>query len=514
MDRTAFEAHFSLEIGEDLKSYIVNQALLHSRYFFVKRMNAATQRGICTHCKSNHVVESDAALKHNQPWVCEKCKSIVQVKSIGRGRGKMFDSMYVIWYEKSLVNSQAITATGYYVSLDYRENMLGELTIDPVSRYLFADGKALMMKPISYYNRDEVWVFTKNAYSLVGKSYVARECEQAVESLKAAVQGTPFVYSQWEHYFSQNIDLVKYFTIFTKYPYVEYLLKMGMNHLVDIMVDGLSMKGSINHRGKTIDAVLGIDKVERRAWKESGIEMTPMLLKTYKYFKDRNVPISWETAGLCGQLIDGSYYKSKMELLYSLNINDKQMIRYALKQSKKGTGYDTRITSILTSWTDYLGECEELGMNLSEDRVLFPNNLHTAHQKTSKKVQLKKDEIVNQKIRMLQPSLNKLRFESSGLIIRPAVNTEELFEEGKKLSHCVGGYAKRYSEGSIAIMVIRHQDDPDKPFYTMEIDLDDKNIRQCRGFKNKAPTKEIESFIEVFKKSKLSKWKKERKVAV
>ena len=33
-----FEAHFSSEVSEDLKSYIIDEALLHSRYFYVKRM--------------------------------------------------------------------------------------------------------------------------------------------------------------------------------------------------------------------------------------------------------------------------------------------------------------------------------------------------------------------------------------------------------------------------------------------------------------------------------------------
>ncbi|MDX7255043.1 hypothetical protein, partial [Klebsiella pneumoniae] len=57
----------------------------------------------------------------------------------------MFDQVYVVWYEKSLIDPKAITATGYKVSIDYREDMNGELSIVPVTRYLFENGKATMM---------------------------------------------------------------------------------------------------------------------------------------------------------------------------------------------------------------------------------------------------------------------------------------------------------------------------------------------------------------------------------
>ena len=51
------------------------------------------------------------------------------------------------------------------------------------------------------------------------------------------------------------------------------------------------------------------------------------------------------------------------------------------------------------------------------------------------------------------------------------------------LSHCVGGYADRHTNGKLSIMFLRRKDEPDKPYYTIEVG-NDLTIRQCRGYKN------------------------------
>lgn len=52
-------------------------------------------------------------------------------------------------------------------------------------------------------------------------------------------------------------------------------------------------------------------------------------------------------------------------------------------------------------------------------------------------------------------------------------------------------------------MFVRETNEPDEPFYTME--LKHGQIFQCRGYGNEDPTAEVQTFIELFKKNKLSK---------
>ena len=96
----------------------------------------------------------------------------------------------------------------------------------------------------------------------------------------------------------------------------------------------------------------------------------------------------------------------------------------------------------------------------------------------------------------------------------PASSQNELIEEGKALAHCVGGYAERCSKGETDIIFIRKNDEPNKPFVTMEVR--ENEVVQVRAFKNRKPTEEVLEFVEEFKKqvlNKLSKKKKRKKVA-
>ncbi|UTW69886.1 hypothetical protein KHA80_03085 [Anaerobacillus sp. HL2] len=58
-------------------------------------------------------------------------------KQAGRGRGKMIDKAYVILVREVKINTRAITATGYNVSMNYTEDMSGVTTYDPVAKYVF-----------------------------------------------------------------------------------------------------------------------------------------------------------------------------------------------------------------------------------------------------------------------------------------------------------------------------------------------------------------------------------------
>ncbi|MGG0888945.1 PcfJ domain-containing protein [Cytobacillus horneckiae] len=434
----------------------------------------------------------------------------------------MIDRVYVVWYEKSIADTQAITATGYYVSMDYREDMMGETSIIPAARYLFENGKATM-KHRSYYisgtpedgtmKYENGWTLARKPFSMLNKNSFTVNSEQSVESLKKAIEGTIFTYSQWEYYYRQNVDLVKFFAIFSKYPFVEYLMKMGMTKVVTSMVDNWNLYRCINFRGKTMEKILGLNKKEIKDWKASGIEMTPALLSTYKWFKRRNVKISWQSAKSCDSLVTGSYYMTRFARLQK-HLSNEQIIRYAENQIRKEPKRHRSIINVIISWTDYLTECKDLGIDITQEKALLPNSLYKAHQKTSRSIKLKKDEIVNQKIEKLQPTLKHYHYESQELFIRAAVSTEELFEEGKKLIHCVGRYANSYAEGKIAILFIRKKKEPNTSFYTVEIDIQTNRITQCRGYDNELATKEVEEFVEKFKIARLTKKLKERKMAI
>ncbi|MDX7255056.1 hypothetical protein, partial [Klebsiella pneumoniae] len=62
--------------------------------------------------------------------------------------------------------------------------------------------------------------------------------------------------------------------------------------------------------------------------------MTPALLSTYKWFKRRNVSISWETAHSCESLTTGSYYMDRLAYLQT-HLPTEHIMRFAVNQVKK-----------------------------------------------------------------------------------------------------------------------------------------------------------------------------------
>ena len=92
---------------------------------------------------------------------------------------------------------------------------------------------------------------------------------------------------------------------------------------------------------------------------------------------------------------------------------------------------------------------------------------------------------------------NQLEFISDGFIIRPADGSEELLKEGTTLHHCVyTNYSSLYLQGKTVICLIRKLSEPDEPFYTLEINTEYTNIKQVRGKRNCAATKEVKIFVD------------------
>jgi hypothetical protein len=153
-------------------------------------------------------------------------------------------------------------------------------------------------------------------------------------------------------------------------------------------------------------------------------------------------------------------------------------------------------------------------MDLSEQRYLFPNCLRSAHQSTSSKVRLKKNEKIDVLLKeRVQNELQQFNTERGGYIIRAASSTEELFAEGKALNNCVGSYAEDYALGKTNLFVIRLVEEPDKPLYTCEVWPQSWKVIQLRGYKNQNAPKKIQLLMESFLSNVKEKvGKKKRKI--
>jgi hypothetical protein len=498
--------HMNFSITEEIEKYATEIALKESRYLFTRR-ERKHQYAYCTHC---HVEYESFGLRHSELEQCPKCKSYCTVKASGRSRKYMFDEGYFTYYEKSVKDPTVITAKGIHAFRDYRgdyKNIKTKYWIEAV--YIFQMGDSRMFKS-DYFRRDSFYKCS-SVHSLINylenKTYIKSTCYSR-ESISNVVEGTPFQYSTWEQY--SDDDMVRFFSLYSKYPCIEQLTKVDCNEIVESKLYGNKTYSAINWRGKTIFKILRITKKDLKEIRATNVSITPLFLRLYQISKKDKSNLA--IAEL--KSIERSYGLYFSELQSMLQYASLKKVNDYIKRQYDNKGKKSRYYSqhyVLTDWKDYIADCIKLGMNVSKESVLFPKNLHSAHQNTIKQIKLKADEELNKKIKQRITDVNKqYAFKFGGLLIRAAESSNELIAEGEALSHCVGTYTDRYARGETNILVIRKETEADKPFYTMEIR--NNEIIQVRGKRNCKPTENVEALIEAFKDVKLQKKKDKIKI--
>ena len=192
---------------------------------------------------------------------------------------------------------------------------------------------------------------------------------------------------------------------------------------------------------------------------------------------------------------------------------------YLEKQKKKYT-----LKAPYPTYADYLKDCmrlsDDYGMghiyNLADKSILFPQNLHQAHQTTIELIaieterrraldaQRREAEIAKQladmekKYKKIRPKLEeKYSYQADGYAIIIPPNVEDFTREGLEMHNCVGGYKERVASASTQVVYIRKLDDMDKSFGTMEISTKE-TIIQARGKYNKDLPEDAEAFVKKF----------------
>lgn len=92
------------------------------------------------------------------------------------------------------------------------------------------------------------------------------------------------------------------------------------------------------------------------------------------------------------------------------------------------------------------------------------------------------------------PKVKEFEYSDDNYLIIACPELKDLIYEGTELHHCVGSYTDSVGHGREYILFLRKKEEPDKPFYTINITTDNK-VRQIHGFRNCNVTAEISKFI-------------------
>lgn len=170
---------------------------------------------------------------------------------------------------------------------------------------------------------------------------------------------------------------------------------------------------------------------------------------------------------------------------------------------------------------DYIRWLEKMGYDMRNGFNLYPRDFSRAHDEKSKEYVKFQDGKAKEDARRFKELLKEFRKEATnaepmklklgGLFIRLPKKLDELKSEGESLHHCVGTYRDKVARGETMVFFIRREEEPEKPYYTLEWK---GKVVQCRGFRNCGMTPEVRAFVEAFQKHAEEHWdalRKERK---
>ena len=279
---------------------------------------------------------------------------------------------------------------------------------------------------------------------------------------------------------------------FHQYPSLEALYKCGMKNAVEDFI--YNPKLNLKKKEHEPHKILGISK-----------ELFRELRK-----RDEKQEFVKKCVGLQNVTSD---VKMILEVAHTMAPRDIELFfeKNHMPLNKTLRYYNKLDTYNRITYLDYIGMARDAGSDMTNEFVIFPRDLERAHdamidirdrekRKKEREEAKKKDADIE---RVYKNIKKKFSYEDEKYLLRPARSNVEIVKEGQTQHICVGyaGYTDKMIAGESYILFLRRKEEPDKPFYTVEISPEYKII-QRHGKYNKEgeEKKEVDLFLEKFRR--------------
>lgn len=295
---------------------------------------------------------------------------------------------------------------------------------------------------------------------------------------------------------SKKPNISAYMNIYVKRPNVENLVVQGLGNFLNDCFYSKSYyspmqsipDGYLNLKAAKPHEILGLNKEEYNVFRAE--KWTVRQLNWYRQnrclveLRDTRELFKWDIYELD-------------ELLRLIPKGYMKLFRYICKQKQQAKN----IVVNIRYYRDYLDMAQENGDDITSEKVLYPQKLVNAHDYQIKRKKYKEDKELLEAFKNKAKNYEKYTFfdEELGLFVAVAKSEKELHDEGEKLHHCVGSYAKRHARGETSIFFVRKISEPDTPYYTVELSeplhrSGKVEILQNRGYKNCDRTPDVVEF--------------------
>lgn len=427
--------------------------------------------------------------------LCPQCGAEAEVHHSSHiGKSSCMQQLFPINLQKLKDNKVALLQ--WVAQKNVNNN--GDVSIDvlPCEGFVFEKRKSIRLNGQAsnfYYKYFKgTWSQMKRSTDTFGSS----KKEYFVNLDAHTLDGTVLENAKFYEYCNATAECypVSYLRIYQKYPYIENLVMQKASKLInEYMVHSCNgyygptvtyaRLGGINLKERQPAKMLELTKTEfkqavKGKWGKQELEF---------YKKYRAKGLKPEDMKECRKY---SFYQ--LENCFEYEANMPKLFAYIEKQKKHYPSQHNLITPQYIY--DYWDMVKSNGGDLAQSIVKFPKAIIKAHDEEVKKTKALENEKYRQAFACLAEKYSKFAFSSDGLCIRIAEQPEELTHEGKTLNHCVGRYIETHSKGEHCIFFIRKEESPDKPFFTLELDISNMKVLQNRGKLNCPRTEGVAMF--------------------
>lgn len=282
-------------------------------------------------------------------------------------------------------------------------------------------------------------------------------------------------------------DFIELLTAACFYPkQVEWLVKLGLQDAVrDLAGRGVKNAAAVKWNANTPAEFLGCGVKELDAiTKES--DQPLMALRIYRALHDMTPAATPEECAALADCADDRALRVLLPRMKRYGLRIPKLMSYLEKIRHHGkTRWGNN--AALSAYADYITAADGCGLDLSNTIHLLPKDFWAKHDTVTAAWSAicanRRSTEANAKYKArLQKLTARYLYWSDTLLIRAPVNAGEIVEEGKRLEHCVGGYADRHLSGETTILFLRRRDKPHVPLVTIE--MDGNTIRQVYGYRN------------------------------
>lgn len=282
-------------------------------------------------------------------------------------------------------------------------------------------------------------------------------------------------------------DFIELLTAACFYPkQVEWLVKLGLQDAVrDLAGRGVKNAAAVKWNANTPAAFLGCGVKELDAiTKESDRPL--VALRIYRALHDMTQAPTPEECAALADCADDRTLRVLLPRMKRYGLRIPKLISY-LEKIRSHWKIHWSNNAALSAYADYITAADGCGLDLSNTIHLLPRDFWEKHDTVTAAWSAicanRRNSEANAKYKARLTKLTaRYLYWSDTLLIRAPVNAGEIVEEGKRLEHCVGGYADRHLSGKTTILFLRRRDKPHVPLVTIE--MDGNTIRQVYGYRN------------------------------